>query len=128
MKTVENYAARLEQLLNPIDYIPYVSTFSGVARFVAGLIEIVAAGVFAAYRAMRVLFTNKGCFFNVFERAFIYTLHGMANMVRGAIAIYPWWNLLLVVHDFKLGRFNYPEEDVRKDVYPIATAYKFVEH
>ncbi len=50
------------------------------------------------------------------KEASVYAMHGAANIVRGVFAIHPGWNLLLAVHDWKLGRLNYPKEieEIRK--------------
>lgn len=125
MRLIENYVASAEQLLNPVDWIPYVACYSGMIRILAGAVEIVAGFIFAYLKIVYNLLTLKQpriC--DALVQGYLYSLHGVANVCRGALAIFPGLNLLLLLHDQKLGRFNYPQEQVRPGVYPIATAYK----
>lgn len=125
MRLIENYVARAEQLLNPVDWIPYVACYSGMVRILAGAVQIVAGIIFAYLKIVHNLLSSKRArICQAIEQGYFYSLHGVANILRGAIAIFPGLNLLLLLHDQKLGRFNYPQEQVRPGVYPIATAHK----
>jgi hypothetical protein len=128
MRLIENYVARAEQLLNPVDWIPFVSSYSGMMRMIAGAIEIVAGAVFVYMKIVNNLLngTRARCG-KALQEGYIYSLHGAANMIRAALAIVPGLNLLLFIHDQKLGRFNYPQEELRPGVYPLATAKNIAE-
>ncbi len=127
MQLVENYVARAEQLLNPLDWVPFVSSLGGMARVIAGAVQIAASLIFAYIKGINNLLKGKRLI-HALEEASVYAMHGAANIFRGALAIHPGWNLLLVVHDWKLGRLNYPKEAVRPGVYPLATAYKLAQY
>lgn len=126
MRLIENYVARAEQLLNPVDWVPYAASFSGMIRILAGGVEVHAAVAYTAVKIVEILLTGRGRYFNAFVKGFNYALHGLGNILRGAIAMLPWVNLALFFHDNYLGRMNYPEETMRKNVYPIMTAYRLV--
>jgi hypothetical protein len=127
MKAVENYVACAEQLLNPFDWVPYISSISGMVRILAGAVQVAATLVFAAIRVIQALLTPRGSVRRNLELPAKYMAHAFTNIGRGALAIHPWWNLLLAFHDWKLGRFNYPDETMRPGVYPLATAYKLAQ-
>lgn len=120
MPLIENYVARVEQAINPIDRIPFIGSFSGIIRIIAGAVEIVAAAAFAYLKATYVLLTKWGTIGKALKEGGIYALHGLANILRGTVAMLPGANLvLLVVYDYKLGRLNYPQEKLRLEVYPL---------
>ena len=127
MRLLENYVARAEQLLNPFDWIQYVSSLGGMSRVIAGAVQIAASIIFA-YLKVAYNLVNRRRVVDALKEASVYAMHGAANIVRGAFAIHPGWNLLLAVHDWKLGRLNYPEETVKPGVYPLATAYKLAQY
>jgi len=126
VKLIENYVARSEQLLNHVDWIPYVASISGMVRVLAGGVEIAAALAFVYLKlAYNLVNYGRAQFAHTLKQGYTYSLHGVANIIRGAIAIHPWWNLILIAHDWRLGRYNYPQETVPSGVYPLATAHKF---
>jgi hypothetical protein len=123
LKLIENYTARAEQFLNPFDWIPYVSSFSGMVRILAGVVEIAAATALAYIRCTKTLMAYRIGLCYIFKEWSLYTLHGLANMGRGSLAMLGW-NLPLLIHDNFLGRMNYPQELLDVDVYPIMSAGK----
>ena len=117
MKLIENYVARAEQLLNCADWIPFVSSFSGMVRILASSVQLAASIAFTMLAAM---LTNNWS--DAGEQGFIYCIHALGNTLRGALAMLPGLgNALLFAHDWKLGRMNYPEEVLVKKVYPLMT-------
>lgn len=128
MQLIENYVARAEQMINPFDWIPYVASLSGMVRILAGAVQVAAAIVFTYLKIIHNLLTGKARVGLALEQGYTYSLHGFANIGRGALAIHPWWNLLLIIHDWKLGRFNYPHETMKPGVYPLATGYKLAQY
>lgn len=120
MQLIENYVARVEQQINPFDWFPYVASLSGMVRILAGAVEVAAAVVFTYLKIVDNLLTSGGRISQALQQGGIYALHGFLNIGRGVLAMQPWWNLLLAVHDWKLGRFNYPQETMRPGVYPLA--------
>ena len=122
MRLIENYVAKAEQFLNPIEWIPYVATFSGIARIVAGTVEIAAGVVFAYLKIAYNLLNGPPYFGRTLKEGLLYSLHGCANIGRGVLALSPGFNnLLLVIYDWQIGRFNYPKETLSSDVYPLYT-------
>ena len=126
MVLVENCLAQAEQSLNLIDWIPYASSFSGMVRILASAVEVAAGVALAALRSIQILLTNSGTYSGAMEEGLLYSLHGLGNIARGALAMIPFWNLLLIVHDTFLGRMNYPDEKMEPGVYPLMTAYRLV--
>ena len=121
MRSVENYVAHAEQIINRFDWIPYVSSLSGMVRILAGAVEVAAAIVFTYLKIVHNLLTGRARVGQALEQGYTYSLHGFANIARGVLAMHPWWNLFLALHDWKLGRFNYPEEMMRPGVFPLRT-------
>jgi hypothetical protein len=122
MNYIDNYLARTEQLLNPVDWIPYASSFSGMVRILTGGVETIAGMALAYIRLTGALFEKnwKWRWKAELNEGLTYSFHGLANMIRGAIAMCPGLNLVLFFHDQQLGRFNYPFEKIRSGVYPLA--------
>lgn len=128
MHSIENQVAHAEQQLNPIDWVPLASTFSGLLRILAGAVEVAAGIVFPLLKILHILLTNRGSYCDAIPKGCLYSIHGVANIARGVIALIPGVNLLLFIHDKHLGRMNYPEETMRPGVYPLMTAYKLVQY
>jgi hypothetical protein len=124
MRVIENLAAEVEQRLNPVDYIPVASSFSGIFRIYLGAAEVAASVAFIALNILGVLFLNKGKMRAIVTQGLNYSLHGIGNVARGAIAMLTGINLLLFVYDLKIGRMNYDQEELRPHVYPIMTAHR----
>lgn len=84
-----------------LDYIPLVSTVSGIARGVFGIGEtIVGAAVFPVQLIRR--------FCNI-RHPFIFNL-GVSNIVRGAIAIEPFvGNVILFLYDYSTVKKGFQE-------------------
>ena len=119
MLHIDNYIARTEQFVNRIDYVPYISSFSGMIRILTGGLEIIAGVALAAFHLLQNLFKVDVDYLEIANRGLIYSLHGFGNIMRGAIAMVPGWNLTLLIHDRYLGRMNYPQEYVKEGVYPM---------
>lgn len=99
--------------LNGAGYIPVVSSFSGAIRGIFGKALIITAIVFTAiflYQALRQGNEEK---FALAKRSGMLAMHGVCNILRGAIELLPLGGLLLCVpYDFYLKkRFCYPEEN-----------------
>lgn len=121
MHTIENAVASCEKMLNPMDWIPFVSSFSGMVRILAGIVEIAASAAFIYLKSTHQLLTTpQGRIGFVFEEGAIYFTHAVANMIRGAIAMLPGVNMALCVYDHKIGRLVYPLEEIPySKIYPI---------
>lgn len=126
MVSVENGLATLEQTLNPIDWVPYVSSLSGMVRILAWSVEVVAGMALAALKMCAIVWTGKGYYSDALQEGLLYSFHGVANITRGAIALLPGINLSLFFYDNYVGRVNYEGETLWKGVYPIMTAHKLV--
>lgn len=120
MRSVELYMANAEQHLNPIDWIPFISNFSGMIRVVAGMAQVVAGIAFAFLRGVFL------CSPKAFKEEMVFSLHGLGNIFRGTIALFPGINLILAVHDYYFGRMNYRHEKMLQGVYPLMTAPRLV--
>ena len=122
MRSVENIVARVEQFINPIDWVPVAASFSGMVRILAGAVQM-AAGI--AFGILKACFsTRTRQMKKALTQGYLYALHGAGNMLRGSIAMLPGINTILFVHDKYLGRMNYPQEKMRAGVYPLTTAYR----
>lgn len=128
MQTIENLAARAEQFLNPIDWIPLISCVSGTLRILLGAIEAAAGVAFAAYKIFHIFLGKEETFYSAFRCGTCYWTHGIGNIVRGYFAVIPLLNLSLYFYDQHIGRYNYPREIMRKGVYPLATAHRLVRY
>lgn len=125
---VQNVIASGELLLNKVDRIPFFGSFPGMIRILAGVVQTIAGIVFAYLRS--IYFALSSSSFKIKEAiqdGTIHMIHGLANVMRGAIAMLPVINLTLAFYDYQLGRYNYPDEKMEPGVYPIATA-KFLAH
>ncbi|MBX7065755.1 MAG: hypothetical protein K1X28_00850 [Parachlamydiales bacterium] len=126
---IQNAIATVEQFINPIDRVPFFASFSGMVRILAGAVQAIAGIVFAYLKSIFSLFTKSNeKIRHAINLGTIHCIHGLANVVRGAIAMIPVVNLVLAFYDYKMGRFNYPDETLLPDVYPIATARKLAQY
>lgn len=125
-QVIDNYLATGETFLNRIDWVPFFSSYSGMVRILAGAIQLAAGAVFTYLKYIHLILTDSKKQLKVaLNETGIYCLHGMLNISRGALAMIPGLNLLLWIHDHRLGRYNYLKEKVKSGVYPIATARCF---
>ncbi len=124
MRVAENMIAQVEQGMNPIDWIPYISGVSGIVRATIGLVEVVAGLAFAALKTFHIILTGKGFYSDAISQGLTYSMHGLGNILRGEIAMTPFWNLALFVYDKYVGRMDYEEEMLKKGVYPLMTAHR----
>ncbi len=125
MHSIENRIAHVEQVLNPIDKIPFLGCLSGIVRILAGIVELVAGMVFSLIKVIKTKPTTQKQRWDAMKPGFIYALHGMGNILRGSIAALPFVNLLaLSIYDKYVGRMNYEQEIMQRNVYPLMTAYK----
>lgn len=129
-KWIDNYIAKAERILNPIDWVPLISSYSGMIRILSGLVETVASAIFTYIKMVHALLTTaKGEIGSALRDGLIYFTHGIVNIGRGACAMIPGINLLLCVYDNKIcARFNYPKEIVPIGVYPLATAKRLAHY
>lgn len=125
---IQNVIAKTEQIINPADRIPVLGSFTGMIRLLAGTVQILAAIAFAYVKTIFLLLTAPRFKFQEgVNEGIIHCFHGFANLVRGAIAMLPGFNLLFFVYDYKIGRFNYPDEILMPGVYPIGTAKRLLQ-
>ena len=125
MHTVEHGIAQVEQLLNYIDWIPGISSFSGMIRILAGEVQVAAGVALAALKVFYIVLTGNGNYLRAIGQGLTYSLHGLGNISRGMIALISIVNLLLYVYDKRIGRMNYEGEIMKLDVYPIMTAHQW---
>lgn len=120
-RCLEDTWARTEKFLNVTDLIPVCSicTCSGMLRLVMGMVQVVAGAIFALYKILMGLPHKQNFTFLQARVGAGHVLHGYANMVRGAVAITPGINLLLLFYDGFVGRWNYPDEKMEHGVYPL---------
>lgn len=122
---VERLLARVEKIINPFDWIPFVGSVSGYIRIVAGYVQAAATPLFVLLKIYtNILTTGRPHFKESLKEGFwICYVHGTGNVLRGIVAIHPFANMSLFFYDKYVGRVNY-ESETDKDFYPIMTAYK----
>lgn len=108
--------ATVEKFLDVAGYIPVVSTFSGAFRIKYGKVETVASVGLSAVSALYAV-----CKQDQAERArgldravevLTYSIHGIANVFRGAIEMVPFLSLFTCLpYDLLKARFTYPREN-----------------
>jgi hypothetical protein len=114
-----------EKGLNIAGYIPVVSTFSGSFRASYGKLEVIAAVAAAALMAVRALFLNAEDRNQELKKAVEvlvhYSLHGLANIMRAALEIFPFVSLVTCLPYDLLGkRFSYPVQlDQSSEILPL---------
>src|SRR5262245_10635854 len=107
--------ASLEKGARVFDWIPYVSTISGVVRFIAGKIQALVGLIMAAVGFIGSLCASDPHtakkFRKMMHSGLEHAVHGCANMLRGAIAMVPFGgNAILLVWDLCGARFKYSAE------------------
>lgn len=113
---LDNTFGHFEQGLNIAGYIPLVSSLSGGLRFEYGKLEIIGALAAAAIMCINALFNSdaseKAVLLNKAGEVVIkYSLHGVANMVRGLFEIVPFVSLVTCLpYDLMGSRFAYIRE------------------
>lgn len=92
--TIESCLSRIETLLSGQGRRWGVSVLSGTGRALFGLVEIVAAVVYALFKflemfANRLVYGSDEALLSLHEsmRALVYISHGIGNIVRGALEI-----------------------------------------
>ncbi len=123
---VDNHISKVEQFLNPIEWIPKISIAGGVIRILLGTMETVAGFALMVFKIMQGIVDGKVSTFQESQRGVVYSLHGCANIARGVVAVTPL-NLLLLVYDAYIGRLNYQFEVMQEGVYPIVSAYQMAQ-
>jgi hypothetical protein len=118
-RSVDRFLAQCETTLNLIDYVPIISSYSGALRILAGVVEIAAGAAFVSLEIIHALLQDSNYPFLKSWNGIAYCLHGLGNIIRGLIAIFPGINLSLVLYDYKIGRMNYRHEIVEKNTYPL---------
>ncbi|HSX11299.1 MAG TPA: hypothetical protein VLF94_06275 [Chlamydiales bacterium] len=127
MLNVENQIAKVEKWINPFDWVPGISSFSGMIRILAAEVQVVAGVALAVFKMCQIVWTGRGSYTKAMERGLYYSLHGLANIARGCIAMLPIVNISLFVYDRYIGRVNYERETLRSsDAYPLTTAHRLV--
>jgi hypothetical protein len=117
-----------EEGLNIAGYFPIVSTFSGSLRSTYGELEIIGAVAVAALIAVRALFLINASDRNhelrkAVEVLITYSLHGLANIIRGTIEKFPFVSLVTCLpYDLSGHRFAYPienQQNLRENQPPV---------
>lgn len=114
-KNVDHTLSSFEKGLNIAGYVPIISSFSGPLRIGYGKVEVIGAVAFAAILALRA-FSLTGLeqeeLLNKAVEMLSYTLHGIANIFRGAIETIPLISLFTCLpYDLMFQqRFTYPTE------------------
>lgn len=116
---VDQTLGQCERFCNKIDSIPFISSYSGMVRILAGIVQVATGAAFAYLKVVHALL--KDSFYTLREawNGIAYSLHGLGNIARGSIAVFPGINLLLVIYDYRIGRLNYRFEEVPKSIYPL---------
>lgn len=117
---INKVATTLEQVetrtLDPMGYIPILSTVTGAARGILGTAELMA-GIFAVIIGMFGNQREQGEYFGFAKHCFT---HGIANLARAGIEMIPFINMITLAYDGDLdhqgrgsqkydkpGRFSY---------------------
>lgn len=106
---LDRFFTQCEKAINPIDYIPFISSISAALRGTIGKLMIVASAILSVGFAIAGLF-NKD-YRSACSHMFHYTAQGFGNVIRALIASIPFVNLSLIVYD-RSTRFTYPTEVV----------------
>lgn len=109
LEQIQNTLTQVEtRTLDPMGYIPILSTVTGTFRAILGVAEIVSAVALLAFMQ--------------FDTAFTFFAHGVANLARASVEVIPLINLITLTYDGSLdqewdnsqfkkkGRFEYPRE------------------
>jgi hypothetical protein len=115
--SLDSSLEKFEHALNIAGYVPLVSSVSGVIRAVLGKIEVIGGIATGAILAIAALFNphasqrhaqlNKAA-----EVAVKYSLHGVANLLRGTIEVFPLLSLVTCLpYDLMGNRFSYFREN-----------------
>lgn len=102
-----------EKWLNIAGYVPIASSFSGSLRASYGQLEVIGAIAVAALIAVKALFMVSPSdrdreFKKATEILVDYSLHGVANMIRGSIEAFPFASWVTCLpYDLAGHRFAY---------------------
>lgn len=118
-RCVDNALGKIEIHCNKIDYIPFISSYSGMVRILAGMVQVAVGIAFAALQVIHALLRDSTYVLKGSLRGLAYALHGFSNIARGCIAVFPGINLILFVYDRYIGRLNYHFEQVPRHIYPL---------
>ena len=125
---LNNTLAAVEKGFNIVGYIPVASTYSGGLRMVCGKLEIIGAIAASALFAIVALFspTDHERHEGIKKAAKIlktYTLHGVANIFRGAMEATALLGLVACLpYDLFCNRFAYPHE--KPGFFPLRNLYQ----
>ena len=112
LDTLDLVFAKYEKGLNGLDHIPIVSTGSGILRMLASKIMVAVFAILAIVFFIGSLIAHQEEYKMGALRCFHYVGHGLANQLRGSIALLPLINLALIPYDNKY-RLFYPAEFLR---------------
>ncbi len=108
---IQKGLAVLENYLNKVGYVPFVSSISGAYRIMYGKLEVITGIALAALEAGRsALQTDAHKRQEIWSGAakpLRYSLHGIANMTRGVAESIPFFNLIGLVWDIAGERMRY---------------------
>ena len=109
----EQDKAATEQTLNVLEWIPFLSSPVGVIRVVYGTAQIITSIVKASLCLVSDLFikSNLGFGFRTFKHS-TYIIHGLGNVVRGALQMGVVGWLPFLIHDFVGIRYRYNVEEI----------------
>ena len=118
-KVLDHTCARMEHLFNKIGWIPYASWVSGSLRIAVGKIMVIAGLAMAAYKFLKGVFSNNPALAEEAGQFAGYALHGIGNICRGFVEIFPFVNLTALFYDAFVGRFCYSSEILETGVTPL---------
>jgi len=100
---VNNGLEFFESCFDGAGKVPYLSTISGGIRFLYGNIELIAGIALSIIWRIASFYAENPADQQAFReeatRVLDYTVHGIANMVRGYVECIRWVNLICIVYD-----------------------------
>lgn len=118
---IEFFIKGAEDILNPLGYIPFVSSlFTADIRITLGLIQVISGVVTMPFFFIADLFSQheRGSFYRT-SKSVSHVAHGMGNMVRAAVEFVPLLgNFATIFYDNVLcSRMKYGIEYRRLDLF-----------
>jgi hypothetical protein len=107
----EQHKAEIERTLNVLEWIPAINIGVGAIRLVYGITQIISGIVKANLCLLSDLFirSNLGFGFRT-SKHISYTIHGVGNVIRGALQVLFIGWLIFLIHDLIGIRYRYPVE------------------
>lgn len=120
-QNAEQRYANLENTLGNFGYVPVVSSFTGPARAIYGIIQTIVGSVTSVFKGVQYFITRDPEHRNQAAANHWYTVHGNMNITRGSIEFMPvFGNLATFFYDTVIGlRANYTYEKLPSGVDPL---------